>query len=742
MHLSVEAFAAEQVGSGGSTVRRKNSRVALHSGEGSHLKPGSNGFLSENELKDWTKLFCIPDRENASIEAAVKLVFEPTCCATLNSLAQCSAGAKEERQILNLNRWAHWQTAPIPYHIAGHSWRSVQLVSLLTFIDHIHSTDGVGLNYEMEMNAFLNLDDVEPLIQEGKSSRKRTRVLDDSSGDEGFQKQLEHNNKEPLSVESCHPGTLPSHSTITPRPATNFLMNSDHEPVLIPQAPVLIPQAPVLIPQAPVLIPQAPVLIPQAPVLIPQAPVLNPQAPVLNPQAPVLIPQAPVLIPQAPVLIPQAPVLIPQAPVLDSLQWLSELDASQLITPTGTPQGVSTTERVTEAHSKAQLHSAAFAPDGPLFSSPCRQFEGISSRATDMIGSSIVMTRGRFRMADSDVTVVGESDLDEEQDKDEAVVFPPLGERHSSSSSSSQEDSFLLLHGNRDQRPHNPLMTPPSLKPVKGHSTNLSESVQQLFGAEINDFLEEEAEVSGSEGQSSEEEDSGDGYEESFINDNTFLTQYPSMGPCVNRGKKTFSPGKTLSSPTGPLGSRYRMVLSQRHTILSHLMKKAGRSGAASSKKNKNKPSSPFMDDQEVMGDDDQEVMGDDDQEVRGDDDQEVMGDDEQEVRGDDDQEVMGDDEQEVRGDDDQEVMGDDEQEVMGNDDQEVRGYASDSGSEAEEVLVGYGEEDREELTLTQESSIVEDQTPVRAAQSTCEPCIAGTDEFDGDVISPSLMVG
>ena len=210
-------------------------------------------------------------------------------------------------------------------------------------------------------------------------------------------------------------------------------------------------------------------------------------------------------------------------------------------------------------------------------------------------------------------------------------------------------------------------MTPPPLQSAKRVTINSPEHPEQLFGVEINDFLEDEAEVSGSEDSGSNEREDyqcDDGYEDSFINDNTLLTQYPSTGSCVNKDTPPMGSRKR-SSPIGPCRNRYRMVLSQRHTILNRLMKNDSNCEAVAKKKKS-----------DIHAGDDHQVM-----------------------------------------------YGD--QENMGT------GHGSDAEMEAEEIFIEYGEEDREELTYTQplpeDSTMGEEQVPTVEEQvPTVEEQVSG----------------
>ena len=108
---------------------------------------------------------------------------------------------------LSLSRWVHWQTAPVSHKIVGDSLRSRQLTSSLEFMDLCQTSEGMGHSYELEMETFLNMEDIKmdwrgrrgtpEGVSEGQEkddgcmrkrnkTRKRQRIFEDSSEDEDF----------------------------------------------------------------------------------------------------------------------------------------------------------------------------------------------------------------------------------------------------------------------------------------------------------------------------------------------------------------------------------------------------------------------------------------------------------------------------------------------------------------------------------------------------------------------------
>ena len=90
---------------------------------------------------------------------------------------------------LNLSKWVRWQTAQTHFKMVGPSEKTKQFIALLDFLDVMHSCEGLGDSYHTEMTAFLNTNDIHDTVavdEEGVRVCKRRRLLSDSSDDSDF----------------------------------------------------------------------------------------------------------------------------------------------------------------------------------------------------------------------------------------------------------------------------------------------------------------------------------------------------------------------------------------------------------------------------------------------------------------------------------------------------------------------------------------------------------------------------
>ena len=150
-------------------------------------------FLTEAELLYWNNHFKIPDN---NIEPAV------SSCVQHRSLSALKMddlnGVTCDDTKLSLDRWIHWQTAIFPTKVINHSAKSMKLRNVLEFTDHLQMTPGLGCAYGSEMMAFLDYDDLEDdchkdecsdVIQSvrGVIKRNKRRMIEElSSEDEDF----------------------------------------------------------------------------------------------------------------------------------------------------------------------------------------------------------------------------------------------------------------------------------------------------------------------------------------------------------------------------------------------------------------------------------------------------------------------------------------------------------------------------------------------------------------------------
>ena len=208
--------------------KEKQSRLSL--GPPALSKASQRGCLNREELEEWTRDFSLPDRELRACERAVNECYKPHPLLGLSHLQKRSVSRGiEDTPIssragpngnastcatplnasvvhtysLNLSKWVRWQTGETHCKMVGPSEKTKQFVSLLNFLDLMHSCEGLGESYGTEMAAFLNCDDIHEVTCEtgdtvdsevgvGKKVRvcKRRRLLSDSSDDGDFVEEV------------------------------------------------------------------------------------------------------------------------------------------------------------------------------------------------------------------------------------------------------------------------------------------------------------------------------------------------------------------------------------------------------------------------------------------------------------------------------------------------------------------------------------------------------------------------
>ena len=205
MHMNIHEFVPKGKGKGKERVRRRVSAQRQFSN--SLLgRTRKKGCLNDEELELWSENYSLPDRHLRACEAAVSSCFKPLpllglaqlCGETgpdstrrvsisnlgspvLNldgsrrgncSSAQLNTSSTVQQYSLSLSRWVRWQTAQTHFKKVGPSERSKQFVSLLEFLDLMHSSEGLAENYDAEMAAFLNEEDVSGDVKDGKKRER------------------------------------------------------------------------------------------------------------------------------------------------------------------------------------------------------------------------------------------------------------------------------------------------------------------------------------------------------------------------------------------------------------------------------------------------------------------------------------------------------------------------------------------------------------------------------------------
>ena len=258
MHMTIGEFvssrpgrkgASAKAGGGGGGKASASGQAKLGFGAASKRKKGEKGgFLSNDELMCWSNELALSDKESRTMVRSVEQCF-PTQTEFLSisklkgggakfkpgrksnssfvdlstsfgnsSLNSSSTSQLRRKYHLSLNRWIHCQNAPIPTKMTGHSSKTQQLSSALEFIDLLNSGDGVGQSYDLEMETFLNRDDIlssesqevrridgkSDIQQKKKKSRQIRKILDDSSDEEDFQSETLPGEKDNI-AESASP---------------------------------------------------------------------------------------------------------------------------------------------------------------------------------------------------------------------------------------------------------------------------------------------------------------------------------------------------------------------------------------------------------------------------------------------------------------------------------------------------------------------------------------------------------
>ena len=231
MHMTIGEFISSRQGRKGTSTKSAKSSTGVAGQSrltfGASKKKGgkSKCFLSNDELSCWSNELSLSDRAFRTLEKSVERCF-PTQTEFLsmaklkgesrkrsrdnsfvdlntssaNSSLNSSASQMRRQFHLSLGRWSHCQTAPLPTAVVKHSTKSQQFTSTLEFIDLLNSAEGVGQCYDLEMETFLNREDVvrvgDKLDEEDKRSatdgsvlKKRKvgrlrRVIDDSSDED------------------------------------------------------------------------------------------------------------------------------------------------------------------------------------------------------------------------------------------------------------------------------------------------------------------------------------------------------------------------------------------------------------------------------------------------------------------------------------------------------------------------------------------------------------------------------
>ena len=230
MHMNVQQFVSKVERGGRGRGRRKGKEARLSFGPPAQSRAQQRGCLNSEELDYWSKNYSLPDRELRACEKAVSDCFKPHPLLGLSHLQKetashsvldspfsnqagpnCNRSASAtppntsvtQKYPLSLSKWVRWQTGQTHFKMVGSSEKTKQFVSLLEFLDVMYSCEDLGESYSAEMATFLNRED----IYEDKSSASS----DTKSGARGMASSEECAARE--RVRACKRRRLPSDSS-------------------------------------------------------------------------------------------------------------------------------------------------------------------------------------------------------------------------------------------------------------------------------------------------------------------------------------------------------------------------------------------------------------------------------------------------------------------------------------------------------------------------------------------------
>ena len=137
------------------------------------------GTLTDAELLVWKERYSLSERESERLRQEIVSCVKPSrqllCLQQQKSVqddtdnTECSSTTGKLN--LSLDNQIEWQRAPVSVGYVGHSNRTKQLMNVLQFTENISVTEDFGLHYDMEMQTFLDPNDV---IIPSSSSRQQS----------------------------------------------------------------------------------------------------------------------------------------------------------------------------------------------------------------------------------------------------------------------------------------------------------------------------------------------------------------------------------------------------------------------------------------------------------------------------------------------------------------------------------------------------------------------------------------
>jgi len=125
------------------------------------------GTLTDTELLVWKEQYAMSERESERLRQEIVSCVKPS--QQLLSLQQKSVqddtdatecSSTTGKLNFSLDNQIEWQRAPISVGYVGHSSKTKQLMNILQFTENMSVTEDFGLHYDMEMQTFLDPNDV------------------------------------------------------------------------------------------------------------------------------------------------------------------------------------------------------------------------------------------------------------------------------------------------------------------------------------------------------------------------------------------------------------------------------------------------------------------------------------------------------------------------------------------------------------------------------------------------------
>ena len=174
MHMSVEEFvSSKETKKDTKNVLRRNSvlnqGLVKSKSHGKKVKKGT--YLSDQELNCWSEGLSLTDREFTAIKKSVHNCFTPSPLLCVPNSTPSPHSMNTSLNVskttasfaLSLDNWISDQVVRMPPRIIESSRTCENFISTLEFIDMLRTSEGMGQSYDLEMRTYLNHDDIKPM---------------------------------------------------------------------------------------------------------------------------------------------------------------------------------------------------------------------------------------------------------------------------------------------------------------------------------------------------------------------------------------------------------------------------------------------------------------------------------------------------------------------------------------------------------------------------------------------------